>query len=453
MEAVSEHANPTSEHYGVHAERMAIGTAIAYPDDVARLSDCLSPEDFTIHEHRLVWKALLELPTEVLRNAPALVEAIRPLFQRVQNVALIVGEWLDVSVVPTIIELQTSKDIKRFTRQRRLILNLMAFSRVAESPYFDVLSPEFEEEIGGLVALAKDRMTGRIISSKEAAGEFEIPTKEGIAANRVPTGLEELDKVNIFAPGRLTILAGRPGMGKSTLAREIVYNATAHGARTLVASLEAGYQELQAYLICADAAMDLSRFADGFANDEETQKLLISQANIAQRPIDYIKVWELSADALRLDLKKLCASPNPPRAVVIDYLGLMSHARTDTRQEAIAATTRSLKLTAEELGVSVVCLCQMNRQVEGREEGRPRLSDLRESGAIEQDADAVLFIWQQANAGVTPMTPQITRTVTVLKNRRGPTMEFDVLFDRPMGRIRQLTKYPPPEEDKWNRSV
>jgi replicative DNA helicase len=253
----------------------------------------------------------------------------------------------------------------------------------------------------------------------------------------IPTGIPALDRAaSLIAPGRVTIIAARPSMGKTSLARAITFHASERH-QILVASLEEEPAFFNAKIACLAAGVDSRKYSEGWLSADE-RSLLVSQVGIvAERKITYCESYALSVASLRVALKRLELSGAPPPAVIlIDYLQLMAHPKSaESRQYAVAETTRELKLLALEAKLSVVCLSQLNRNVEGREDARPRLSDLRESGAIEQDADSVVFIWSDSAWAAPSSSPVTRRNLTIAKNRQGPTGEVGVLFDRASGRF------------------
>jgi len=436
-----DHSDPQSAYYGIVSEKALLGTVLMFPKDADELLTLIGPEDFFVPDCRKAWAALQKFGVTELDDLVRLkVLLARECAIGEHEAAELIGDWWDNASIPSLCVLDYIPALKRFTRQRKLLVHLSAFKLQAEQPHFDVLGDVFESNVCKIVTLADEVMRGEISTSNELCAEMEIPNRNEIEAKMVPTGLPDLSaKVDMFAPGRLTIIGGRTSMGKSSLMREIVFNASATSL-LFIASIEEPNAMVSNKLVCMHAGIEYNRFEQGFCDHEEQTRLLVSCAAIASRPIEFMAARTISPTNLRITVKRRISAGKKPRAVFVDYLGLMAHAPASSRQEQISESTRALKMMAEELDVAVVCLAQVNRNAEGRDDGRPRLSDLRESGAIEQDADAVVFIWQEP--GGNAHTPTIIRKLTLAKNRHGATVELSVLFDREKGRIHPVKAEP-----------
>lgn len=215
----------------------------------------------------------------------------------------------------------------------------------------------------------------------------------------VPTGFTELDHMTAGLQGSdLLILAGRPSMGKTAFALNIVEFAAIHNENrvpTLIFSLEMGKEQLVQRLLCSISKVDAGRLRTGHLGDSDWPKLTTGAGLLSEAPIFIddtpgISVLELRAKARRMKAEKDLG------LVVIDYLQLMQGSNPESRQQEISDISRSLKALAKELKIPVVALSQLNRSLESRTDKRPMMSDLRESGAIEQDADVIMFVYREA---------------------------------------------------------
>ncbi len=215
----------------------------------------------------------------------------------------------------------------------------------------------------------------------------------------VPTGFTELDQMTAgLQSSDLLILAGRPSMGKTAFALNIVEFAAIHNEKkvpTLIFSLEMGKEQLVQRMLCSLSKVDAGRLRTGHLGDSDWPKLTTGAGLLSEAPIYIddtpgISVLELRAKARRLKVEKNLG------LIVIDYLQLMQGNNPESRQQEISDISRSLKALAKELKVPVVALSQLNRSLESRTDKRPMLSDLRESGAIEQDADVIMFVYREA---------------------------------------------------------
>lgn len=441
--------------YDDGCEKIFVGTLLQQPELITRYCEIVRPEHIFVSETRKLYETILDVfisnrdfsSVEVARSFHEKVKASSQDASYSKTVDTIINEYVNNAVWEAIIEDQIIPKLKRYHLHRRLIQEVYGIEKEVTGENFRPTAEIVETYADRLSQLgAVNEAQERLVTARDMSLEFVIPNRAEIEAATVHTGLHDLDhRVNLFIPGQMAIVAGRPSMGKSTLAREIVYNASER-AETLVCSLEEDPTMFHSKLICGDARIDFDRFSKGFLNDDDAARLNLSNGVIQSRHIHYYKNFFLSFQTLRMVIKRLKSRGVPLRSVVIDYLGLMQHPYTESRQLSIAETTRQLKLMAGDLEISVICLAQLNRQVESRDEGRPKLSDLRESGAIEQDADVVIFIWQKKDDEEMERgpSPTVSRTLSVSKNRSGPTGEFDVTFNRSIGRIFSMAAYAPP---------
>jgi replicative DNA helicase len=215
----------------------------------------------------------------------------------------------------------------------------------------------------------------------------------------VPTGFTDLDTMTAgLQPGDLVIVAGRPSMGKTAFVLNVVEYAAVHyqsKAPTIIFSLEMSKESLVQRMLCSVSRVDASRLRTGHLGESDWPKLtngagLLSEAPIYIDDTPAISVLELRAKARRLKAEKNLG------LIVVDYLQLMQGHNAESRQQEISEISRSLKALAKELSVPVVALSQLNRSLENRTDKRPIMADLRESGAIEQDADVIMFVYREA---------------------------------------------------------
>ncbi|MDP2992990.1 MAG: replicative DNA helicase, partial [Deltaproteobacteria bacterium] len=237
----------------------------------------------------------------------------------------------------------------------------------------------------------------------------------------VPTGFDDINKLTAgFQPSELIIIAGRPSMGKTSLALNIAQHAAIKAnIPVAIFSLEMSNEQLAMRMLCAEAKVDAGNVRTGFLTEKDWQKLTQAASHLSTAPIfiddtPAISILEMRAKARRLK------SEHGLGLVIIDYLQLMrSKGYAERREQEISEISRSLKAMAKELHVPVVALSQLNRRVEDRPNKRPQLSDLRESGAIEQDADVIMFIYR--DKVYNKNSDDMTAEVIIGKQRNGPT--------------------------------
>jgi len=271
----------------------------------------------------------------------------------------------------------------------------------------------------------------------------------------VPTGYRDLDRITSgFQPSDLIIIAGRPSMGKTAFALNIVERAAVESqVPCAVFSLEMAKEQLVQRMLCSRAEVDAAKLRGGFLSESDWPKLTRAAGILSEAPIfiddsPALTVLEVRAKARRLQREQGLG------LVVVDYLQLMRGVgRVESREREISEISRSLKALAKEINVPVVALSQLNRGVEARNDKRPQLADLRESGAIEQDADVIAFIYRDEMYN--PSSPDAGKSEVIIgKQRNGPTGRVMLSFRKNITRFDDLAQgvdefspAPMPEED------
>lgn len=245
----------------------------------------------------------------------------------------------------------------------------------------------------------------------------------------VPTGFKDLDNLTAgLQPGDLVIVAGRPSMGKSAFVGSLAeYVAVEENMGVAFFSIEMSAELLAQRFLCSQAKISAQSLRRGFITSEEWPHLLMAAEKLSQAPLfidetPAINVFELRAKARRLK------STYDIKLLAVDYLQLIRSAqRSENRQQEISEISRGLKALAKELHIPVIAVSQLSREVEKRQDHKPQLSDLRESGAIEQDADVVIFLFREEYYNPTPDNEGIAEVI-VAKQRNGPTDTIKVVF-------------------------
>jgi replicative DNA helicase len=269
------------------------------------------------------------------------------------------------------------------------------------------------------------------------------------AVTGVPTGFADLDALTSgLQPSDLIIVAGRPSMGKTAFVLNLAEHAALR-ADTGVAifSLEMAKEQLAMRMLCSEARVDLARVRTGHLSDREFPKLAMAAGRLADAPIYIDDTPALSVLELRAKARRLKRDANAKLGlVVVDYIQLMRSAEgRDNREQEISEISRSLKALAKELQVPVVALSQLNRQVENRNPPIPRLADLRESGAIEQDADVICFLYREEYY-VEDTEKKGIAEVIVAKQRNGPIGNVELTFLKEFTRFENREVGPEDEE-------
>ncbi|NTW42828.1 MAG: replicative DNA helicase, partial [Cellulomonadaceae bacterium] len=251
----------------------------------------------------------------------------------------------------------------------------------------------------------------------------------GVGMIGIPTGFADLDRLtNGLHPGQMIVIAARPAIGKSTLGIDIARSASIkHNRTSVVFSLEMSRTEITMRLLSAEARIHLQKMRSGQMGEDDWQKLAATMGKISEAPLFIDDSPNMSLMEIRAKCRRLKQKHNL-ELVIIDYLQLMSSGkRVESRQQEVSEFSRALKLLAKELEVPVIAISQLNRGPEQRTDKRPMMSDLRESGSIEQDADMVILLHREdAYEKESPRAGEAD--LIVAKHRNGPTDTITVAF-------------------------
>jgi len=256
------------------------------------------------------------------------------------------------------------------------------------------------------------------------------------------TGFADFDRMTAgLQKSDLIILAARPSMGKTALALNLAYNAAVkEQVPVAVFSLEMAKEQLVMRMLCSSGGFNNHDIRRGQIQPTDWPRLTAACERLAAAPIFIDDTSSMSALEMKAKARLLKKQANIG-LVVVDYLQLMSgHGRTENRQQEISDISRNLKAMAKDLGVPVLALSQLSRAVESRGDNKPKLSDLRESGAIEQDADVVLFIYREEMYNPEDESLRNLATVIIGKQRNGPTGQFDLMFNKSFTRFDNLQR-------------
>lgn len=291
------------------------------------------------------------------------------------------------------------------------------------------------EDLGAVQAIATAQDAAR------EGIERVFAAKEGRGAMGIESGLADYDRLTGgWHPGELIVIAGRPGDGKSTLGMQTAVHVAEGRRRVLYVSLEMSAADLALRQLAGDAAVSSTDVRGGTLTDDEIGRLVDAGSNFGKLPLHLLDATRCSVADVRRAARQLQRAHGDLALVAIDYLGLLKpdDARLP-RHEQVSAITRDLKQLARDMQLPVLCLAQLNRGSE-QGKGRPKLSNLRESGSIEQDADVVLFLHRPETAA--PNDPDVANVVELIvaKNRSGPTGDIELFFDRSRTRFATLER-------------
>jgi len=431
-----EHLPPHS----IEAEMAVLGSMLVERDAVLKAIEVLKIDDFYKETHRLIFEKILHLhDINVEIDVVTVAEALKddPLIKSMGGPAYVV-EFADK--VPTALHVEHyAKIVHDNSLLRSLIGNARNLIRdahthslparelvdVAQEVFFSIGQMRSQREYQS----ASDLMQGAVENLEQMA-------KSGRLVTGVPTGFQELDVMTAgFQPANMVVVAGRPSMGKTSIVLNMAeYAAVEKKVPVVFFSLEMSNQELALRLLCSRAMLSLGEVRRGYLARSNWPRITTAASEIAEAPL----FFDFSTSPTLLEIRsasrryahEFARKDQKLGLIVIDYLQLMrGEGRQENRQQEISEISRGLKGLARELNVPVVALSQLNRRSEDRgREGRPQLSDLRESGAIEQDADVVMAIFREEVYRRDDPDLKGKAKLLILKQRNGPIGDLDLHF-------------------------
>jgi replicative DNA helicase len=382
------------------AEQSVLGGMLLSKDAIADVIEKLRPTDFYRPNHQVIYETILDLYG---RGEPADAVTVAAELDRRGVLRRIGGAPHLHTLLSTVPTAANAGYYASIVAEKAVLRRLVsAGTRVVQYGYAGAEGADIAEVVDRAQAEVYD-VTGDRASQdmvllsdvlQDTMDELDTIQSGGGRSHGVPTGFSELDEITTgFHGGQMIIVAGRPGMGKSTLALDFLRSCSIkHGMGSVIFSLEMSKSEIVMRLLSAEARIKLADMRSGRLNDGDWTRMARRMAEINDAPLyiddsPNLTMTEIRAKARRLKQK------TDLRAIVVDYLQLMtSGKRVESRQAEVAEFSRNLKLLAKELDVPVIAVSQLNRGPEQRSDRIPQLSDLRETGQLEQDADMVILI-------------------------------------------------------------
>nr|WP_018502556.1 replicative DNA helicase [Parafrankia discariae] len=428
----------TTPPHDLHAEQATLGGTLVSTAAIGDVVEILRAGDFYRPAHRLIFEVVGDLysrgePADVISVAAELGH--RGELDRIGGPAYL---HTLISAVPTAANAgYYARIVAGMAVKRRVAEAGHAIVRAGMSPTVpaDAAAEQAEAALHAALSHADDGEGPTPLSASVSATLDRLEARErGEDLSGVPTGFADLDELTHgFQPGQLIVVAARPAVGKSTLALDFARAAAIrHGRPVLFASLEMSRAELDERVLSAEARVSLQNIRTGRIGDD-WERISRRIGELAAAPLHIDASPGLGVAAIRTRARRMQRRAGLD-LLVVDYLQLLVTAgKSENRQQEISAISRSLKLLAGELGIPVVALSQLNRAVEQRADKRPQLSDLRDSGAIEQDADMVILIHRED--AVNPNSARAGEAdLVIAKNRNGPqgcvTVAFQGHFSR-----------------------
>jgi replicative DNA helicase len=438
----------------VEAERSILGAILL--DNLAynQAAEHLRADDFSLDSHRRIYSRMVDLaessrPIDMI----TLIEELerRKELEAIGDVGYVSGLVDGVPDRPSI------EHYIRIVRDKALLRGLIhaansAIAKAAEQsdPAEDILN-----EAEATIFQLSEKRIGRGFMGvqeiiKESFGSIDALLQRGQRITGLETYYTELDEMTSgLQPSDLAILAARPSMGKTSFAMNIAENASIHGGKVIgVFSLEMSKEALLQRMLCSVARVDAHKFRTGSLWQDDTRKIQHAVEQLAHAPIFVDDTPGISVSEMRAKARRLVQSQGKLDLLIVDYLQLMSGGggrRYENRTQEVSAISRGLKGLAKELRVPVIALSQLSRAPETRGSGdhRPQLSDLRESGSIEQDADLVMFIFREEI--YKPDNPELEgrAEIIIAKQRNGPIGRINLAFIKRSTRFENMAHEEP----------
>lgn len=421
------------------AEQSVLGAVFIAPDTIISLADELVPDDFYKPANKIVFKTMLSL---LEKSEPIDATTMVSALTNQGDISKIGGMNYVVELVNST---PTSKNVEYYAK----LVKEKATLRKVITDLSESLSSAYQGDVSISDIISKTEKSMLDISNQNTGTGFRnvadiLDTHMQIVETRsqtdgfvtgLSTGFVGLDKITTgLHEGNLIILAARPAMGKTALVLNIAkYVATKEGKPAVIFSLEMGAEELIERMLASEGMVPAYHLKTGNLSTDEWKRLVQAQNNLYDAPIFVDDTAGIRISEIRSNARKLAQEMGGLGVIIIDYLQLITGAKGENRQQIVSEISRELKILAKDLKVPVIALSQLSRAVEQRQDKRPMLADLRESGSIEQDADIVAFLYREAYYQKEQGDSQEANNVTELileKNRHGSLGTVKLYFHK-----------------------
>ena len=436
----------------LEAEEAVLGSILLEQDSIISVMEFLVPDDFYRVAHQLIFAAMIELNQNSEAIDPITVSEKLRQKNQIDNVAGEAGiiELLDKVPTAANVEFYTQIVLEKSTR-RKLIktsTNIVKNAYQEDETIANVLDTAERD----ILSVSEGRNKAGFIPIRDvlhdAYESLEERSKNNGEVTGIATGYIGLDRMTSgLHADELIILAARPSVGKTAFVLNIAKNVAVNLNETVaIFSLEMGAESLVERIICSHASINAGHLKTGKLTDEEYTQYFVATGVLAEAPIYIDDTPGIRVSEIRAKCRRLKQERNNLGLVVIDYLQLIEGNGKESRQQEVSEISRNLKKLAKELKVPVIALSQLSRGVEQRQDKRPIMSDIRESGSIEQDADIVAFLYRDdyyrqepdENGQVPEVEPNSTIEVIIEKNRSGPRGTVELNFMKEFNKFTNL---------------
>ena len=432
----------------VEAEQAVLGALLIEADAVTTVAEILQQEDFYRKSHQLIFETILRVsesgePVDLITVTADLQD--KGQIEEIGGVAYLANLANSVPTAANVDHYATI--VKEKSIMRRLINTA---TKIATTGYEGGL------EVSEMIDDAEKRILE--ISQAGSVNKGFTPIKDVLLntferieflfnnkgqVTGIPSGYPDLDKMTSgFQRSDLIILAARPAVGKTAFALNVAQNIAVRARETVaIFSLEMGAEQLVQRMLCAEANIDAGKMRTGFLDEDDWPKLTMAVGTLSEAPIFIDDTPGVNVQDIRAKCRRLKAE-HGLGLVMIDYLQLIAgRGKGDNRQQEVSEISRTLKLMARELNCPVIALSQLSRSVEQRQDKRPMMSDLRESGSIEQDADIVSFLYRDDYYNPESERKNIIEVI-IAKQRSGPTGTVELVFLKNFNKFVSLERAP-----------
>ena len=436
----------------LEAEEAVLGSILLEQDSIISVMEFLVPDDFYRVAHQLIFAAMIELNQNSEAIDPITVSEKLRQKNQIDNVGGEAGiiELLDKVPTAANVEFYTQIVLEKSTR-RKLIktsTNIVKNAYQEDETIANVLDTAERD----ILSVSEGRNKAGFIPIRDvlhdAYESLEERSKNNGEVTGIATGYIGLDRMTSgLHADELIILAARPSVGKTAFVLNIAKNVAVNLNETVaIFSLEMGAESLVERIICSHASINAGHLKTGKLTDEEYTQYFVATGVLAEAPIYIDDTPGIRVSEIRAKCRRLKQERNNHGLVVIDYLQLIEGNGKESRQQEVSEISRNLKKLAKELKVPVIALSQLSRGVEQRQDKRPIMSDIRESGSIEQDADIVAFLYRDdyyrqepdENGQVPEVEPNSTIEVIIEKNRSGPRGTVELNFMKEFNKFTNL---------------
>lgn len=434
------------------AEQAVLGSIFISPEKLIMVREFISPDDFYKYSHKVIFRAMITLAD---RNDAIDAATVR-------NILDDQGDLQNIGGLGYIVELVNSVPTSANAEFYAKIVSEKAMLRDIISKLTDTVNMAYEgNDSDEIIATAEkalvdinehsNRSGFRKISDvlKVSYENLELRSQQTSDVTGLPTGFRDLDRITTgLHPDQLIILAARPAVGKTAFVLNIAQNVgTKQNRPVAIFSLEMGAESLVDRMLAAEGMVDSHSLRTGQLTDQDWNNVTIAQGALADAPIYIDDTPGIKITEIRARSRKLSQEVDDGLGlIVIDYLQLISGTRPENRQQEVSEISRQLKILAKELKVPVIALSQLSRGVEQRQDKRPVLSDIRESGSIEQDADIVAFLYRddyyrREGEEAEEIVEDNTVEVILEKNRAGARGTVKLMFQKEYNKFSSIAQF------------